>query len=86
MTRRTALVLTILLACPGAAAVQEGAGFSVSTRKVAYLAPDAGPGWKAGLAQVDITPERPVFLAGYASRNKPFATGPHPFSSTHCVA
>ncbi|HZV07969.1 MAG TPA: neutral/alkaline non-lysosomal ceramidase N-terminal domain-containing protein [Gemmataceae bacterium] len=29
--------------------------------------------WKVGLAQVKITPERPVFLAGYASRNKPFS-------------
>ena len=29
--------------------------------------------WKIGLAQVKITPERPVFLAGYASRNKPFS-------------
>jgi neutral ceramidase len=28
--------------------------------------------WKVGLAQVKITPEHPVFLAGYASRNKPF--------------
>lgn len=28
--------------------------------------------WKVGLAQVKITPEQPVFLAGYASRNKPF--------------
>lgn len=28
--------------------------------------------WKVGLAQVKITPERPVSLAGYASRNKPF--------------
>src|SRR3954468_21080361 len=37
--------------------------------------PEAGaaePGWKVGLARVKITPERPVFLAGYASRNKPF--------------
>jgi hypothetical protein len=32
----------------------------------------ADPEWKVGLAQVKITPERPVFLAGYASRNKPF--------------
>jgi hypothetical protein len=30
------------------------------------------PEWKVGLAQVKITPERPVFLSGYASRNKPF--------------
>jgi neutral ceramidase len=28
--------------------------------------------WKVGLAQVKITPEHRVFLAGYASRNKPF--------------
>jgi hypothetical protein len=32
----------------------------------------AEPEWKVGLAQVKITPERPVFLAGYASRNRPF--------------
>jgi hypothetical protein len=30
------------------------------------------PDWKIGLAQVKITPERPVFMAGYASRNHPF--------------
>ncbi|HXG10083.1 MAG TPA: neutral/alkaline non-lysosomal ceramidase N-terminal domain-containing protein [Gemmataceae bacterium] len=28
--------------------------------------------WKIGLARVKITPERPIFLAGYAARNKPF--------------
>lgn len=28
--------------------------------------------WKVGLARAKITPERPVFLAGYASRTKPF--------------
>jgi neutral ceramidase len=28
--------------------------------------------WKAGLASVKITPEQPVFMAGYASRNKPY--------------
>lgn len=28
--------------------------------------------WKAGLATINITPERPVLLAGYASRVKPF--------------
>ncbi|MDA2926001.1 neutral/alkaline non-lysosomal ceramidase N-terminal domain-containing protein [Acidobacteria bacterium AH-259-G07] len=31
----------------------------------------AEPEWKAGLAQVKITPEMPVFMAGYASRDKP---------------
>jgi neutral ceramidase len=28
--------------------------------------------WKVGLARVKITPEQPVFLAGYASRNHPY--------------
>ncbi len=28
--------------------------------------------WKAGLARVVITPPKPVFMAGYASRNKPY--------------
>lgn len=32
----------------------------------------AEPEWKVGLAQNKITPERPVFLAGYSSRTKPF--------------
>jgi hypothetical protein len=43
---------------------------------LALLAPapvhGGGPDWKVGLARVKITPERPVFLAGYASRNRPF--------------
>jgi hypothetical protein len=30
------------------------------------------PDWKVGLAQVKITPEQPVFMAGYASRDRPF--------------
>jgi hypothetical protein len=30
------------------------------------------PDWKVGLAQVKITPEQPLFLSGYASRNRPF--------------
>ena len=30
------------------------------------------PEWKVGIASTKITPEQPVFLAGYASRNKPF--------------
>jgi hypothetical protein len=34
---------------------------------------DAG-GWKAGVAKIKITPEKPMWMMGYASRNKP-ATG-----------
>src|SRR5262245_11977731 len=33
-------------------------------------APAAEPDWKVGLAQVKITPERPVPMSGYASRTK----------------
>jgi neutral ceramidase len=32
----------------------------------------AEPDWKVGLAEVKITPDRPLALAGYASRNHPF--------------
>ncbi len=32
----------------------------------------AEPEWKAGLARVKITPERPVRMSGYAGRTKPF--------------
>lgn len=36
------------------------------------VAPAAEPEWKVGLAQVKITPEQPIFLAGYSSRARPF--------------
>ncbi|HEV3342894.1 MAG TPA: neutral/alkaline non-lysosomal ceramidase N-terminal domain-containing protein [Pirellulales bacterium] len=45
---------------------------------VAFLAfsgaglPAAEPDWKAGIASIKITPERPVPMAGYAARTKPF--------------
>jgi hypothetical protein len=32
----------------------------------------AEPEWKVGLAQAKITPEKPLFLSGYASRKQPF--------------
>ena len=31
----------------------------------------ATAGWKAGKAKVNITPERPIWMSGYASRDKP---------------
>ncbi|MBL4886464.1 MAG: neutral/alkaline non-lysosomal ceramidase N-terminal domain-containing protein [Planctomycetaceae bacterium] len=34
-------------------------------------AEEASSGWKAGVASVKITPEKPIWMAGYASRNKP---------------
>ncbi|MCB1090821.1 MAG: neutral/alkaline non-lysosomal ceramidase N-terminal domain-containing protein [Verrucomicrobiae bacterium] len=37
-----------------------------------HAAPDGESGaWEIGLASVEITPQEPVFLAGYASRNHP---------------
>jgi len=32
---------------------------------------EAGASWKVGVAKVVITPEEPIWMAGYASRNKP---------------
>src|SRR5437016_5473909 len=32
----------------------------------------AEPEWKVGLAQVKITPERPMLMSGYSGRTKPF--------------
>jgi hypothetical protein len=42
------------------------------TLAVVPLVGGAEPEWKVGLARVKITPDKPVFLSGYASRNKPF--------------
>ena len=39
---------------------------------VAGPAAAAEPAWKAGLAQIKITPGQPVMMAGYASRTRPF--------------
>lgn len=38
----------------------------------AVIAQDAE--WRVGVTQVKITPEEPLFMAGYQSRNKPFET------------
>src|SRR5712692_5652470 len=35
-------------------------------------APAGEPKWKAGLAQVKITPERPMLMSGYGGRTRPF--------------
>lgn len=51
------------------AALAACVGAIVSTEASERQAPAE---WKVGLAQLRITPERPVFLAGYASRNRPF--------------
>lgn len=49
---------------------------TLATALLAVVVAGAGhadePDWKVGLAQVKITPEQPVFMAGYASRDRPF--------------
>jgi hypothetical protein len=37
----------------------------------AALSEEAEPGWKAGTAKVAITPEEPIWMAGYAARTHP---------------
>lgn len=60
ITIGTALLLAaVAVAVPGAAPAQQ--------------AKDTAASWKVGLAQIKITPERPVPMSGYASRTKPFA-------------
>src|SRR5262245_36970032 len=39
---------------------------------VSRIIRSAEPEWKAGLAQIKITPEQPVLMSGYAARKKPF--------------
>lgn len=38
---------------------------------VSFNQPVAGNGWKAGVAKTNITPENPIWLAGYARRTEP---------------
>lgn len=39
---------------------------------VCRMASSAEPEWMAGVAQIKVTPQQPVLMAGYASRTKPF--------------
>jgi len=56
-----------------------GVGFSLActrpcAKQSALAKPDseAGASWKAGLAKIPITPQKPVWLTGYGARTKPF--------------
>lgn len=44
----------------------------------ARAAENTGGGWRAGVARVDITPGEPLWLAGYAGRNRPSEGILHP--------
>ena len=57
MITRFVLLLTVILALPCA-------GF-------AQVATQSPPSWKAGAASAKITPEKMLWMAGYAGRNKP---------------
>jgi len=63
LTRRRFLVTSTAL----------GAGLALA-RQLGCVKPrsmEPGPAWKAGVAKVRITPEKPVWMTGYASRTKP---------------
>jgi hypothetical protein len=49
---------------------QVTAALSLMLGAGAYAA-EPGGAWQAGFGRADITPERPVFMSGYASRDKP---------------
>lgn len=43
----------------------------VAVSAMATGEPSGTAGWRVGLARRDITPQKPIWLAGYAARNKP---------------
>lgn len=45
--------------------------FSTSDAEAWYDPIQKNPGWKAGVARVVITPEKPMWLAGYGGRDRP---------------
>jgi hypothetical protein len=45
---------------------------SLAMAAVSFTVAHAGDTWKAGIATVNITPEEPVQMSGYASRTQPF--------------
>lgn len=58
ITRKTRLILAAAVLTAGWSGPVTAAGA-------------AGPEWKVGLASVKVTPQTPIRMAGYASRNKP---------------
>lgn len=60
MTRRR--FFGFLLLHLAAVALAAGAAFAADTPQ---------PGWRAGLAQAKITPDRPMWMAGYGGRDRP---------------
>jgi neutral ceramidase len=58
--------------CPRSSLGVRSAGIAVLLITISFVAAaDAATTWKAGVATVVITPEQPMWMAGYASRNKP---------------
>lgn len=55
----------------GESAIFVANGF-LACGKPPAIANAAGPDWKVGLAQIKITPERPLPMSGYSARTKPF--------------
>lgn len=53
------------------AATPLAAALAAQTANLFAAQEDAQAGWKAGLAKVKITPQKPIWLSGYAGRDKP---------------
>ncbi len=51
--------------------VSGGAAGLALTTELSSRAPASSPGWRAGLARTIITPQKSLWMAGYASRKKP---------------
>jgi hypothetical protein len=45
--------------------------FVILVSLISDALPAAEPAWKAGIAKAKITPEKPVWMAGYGSRDHP---------------
>ncbi|MDG2384660.1 MAG: neutral/alkaline non-lysosomal ceramidase N-terminal domain-containing protein [Pirellulaceae bacterium] len=54
--------------------VRHGIGFLLATIICCWLPQESPAAWQAGVARKAITPSEPIWMAGYASRDKP-ATG-----------
>jgi len=65
------LIVCVVMGCTVRAAAPEGATPLTPPRPPKALAPQVPVSWKAGFASQKITPEKLLFMAGYASRKKP---------------
>ncbi|MEQ1854434.1 MAG: neutral/alkaline non-lysosomal ceramidase N-terminal domain-containing protein, partial [Chthoniobacteraceae bacterium] len=71
MLLRRLLAAAVFIACALIHAAPPGATPSSPPKPPKSIAPHVPANWKAGTATVKVTPDKLLFMAGYASRNKP---------------